>query len=781
MIGLLVAAQLVVMAHAPDTTSACAATEMTVAARDASGVIPQIALAKGGGAWQLLKSSAVSRVERDGAGQSSAITEATFLLATSALGRVATPAFVATAGAARAVASAPNIEVHAAPVPSPAVLVRAWLDRGARARASDTLYVGQQMDYVVDVQLNETARQRLRRNPTFFPPEMPGVLAYDLAPPSSVGRTGQHCFETLSYRRALFPLFAGPTVIAPAALTYSLPLSTSFFSREESFELRTDSVRFLAIDAPAANRPADFAGAVGAIAATATVSASSARMGDPVVLTLHLEGDGNVKLWPRPPLAVKWAMVAPGEERVVVDTSMARVHGTKEFDWLLTPREAGSQEITPIEYPYFDPERGEYARVSTGVLSLDIARATLASLDTAPAQRLAIRRTLRDDEPLPVPAHPWFWLLLTAAPLPVALRRFRDSQVKRSSRRSAALRLRALLSARQSPSPRTLRRAFLDAVAERVQSSSVVTRPAEFSRTLRLAGVTSETADEAGALLAQLDAAAFSAASDLPQSAIDRVRVVARAIDAQALRSRMPSAGGVMLLLVALSATVAAANPSSERSALFQLGVSAYDHAAFPAAQRHFAQLAEQSPRSADAWANLGAAAWQRADTAAAVRAWQRALRLDPLDDESRIRLESTQAPALRSPGYVPPVPLNWLAIAALSVWLGAWLLLGLPRRMRPPNSRALAGGALATAVLLLGASLGLRNQLDPRGLAVLRQTGEMTESPGAAASASAGAGETGRINARDGTWVRITIDGTRAGWVPAASVLPLDASALDD
>jgi hypothetical protein len=44
----------------------------------------------------------------------------------------------------------------------------------------DSLYVGQQVDYVVDVQLNAAARRRLRRNPTFFPPDMPAVLAYDV-------------------------------------------------------------------------------------------------------------------------------------------------------------------------------------------------------------------------------------------------------------------------------------------------------------------------------------------------------------------------------------------------------------------------------------------------------------------------------------------------------------------------------------------------------------------------------------------------------------------------
>src|SRR5258708_36464485 len=139
---------------------------------------------------------------------------------------------------------------------------------------------------------------------------MPGVLAYDLEAPTGVTPTGRGCYGALSYPRALFPLFAGRSSIAPAALTSSLPLSTSFFSREETFELRTDSVRFVSRDVPAERRPAAFTGAVGAVSATSRLSVPRTRMGDPVVLTLRIEGTGNVKLWPRPAVPVPWRSVA---------------------------------------------------------------------------------------------------------------------------------------------------------------------------------------------------------------------------------------------------------------------------------------------------------------------------------------------------------------------------------------------------------------------------------------------------------------------------------------
>jgi hypothetical protein len=611
-IGLLVAAQLAVIAHGPDTATTCAPFEVTVAARARGTVPPYIAPPVSSATTQLLRSTMISSVERDGAGQQTALTEATFTLATNATGRVSLPAFSASAASEHGTSAPPAVEVHGSNVPlAPTVVVRAWLDRGGHVAPSDTLYVGQQVDYVVDVQLNETARQRLRRNPTFFPPEMPGVLAYDLAPPAALPRTGRHCFETLSYRRALFPLFAGRSAISPASLTYSLPLSTSFFSREESFELRTDSVRFVAVDVPAAGRPADFGGAVGAVSATARLATQKARMGDPVVVTLRLEGTGNVKLWPRPPLSLDWATIANGEERVEVDTSLAQVRGAKEFDWLLTPRKAGQQVVPSLDYPHFDADRRAYAIAHTAPLSIDVASASLATMDSTPVTRYALRRTLRDEVPDSVPSRPWFWILLAVAPVPAATRRLRDSRHRRRSTQSATKRLSVAIAKSESLTARELRRLFLDAVCERVPETIGSTQRGDFARTLRRSGVTPETAESATALLERLDAAAFSAAGAIDQSAATSAAAIVKAIDREAIRplAKRAAAASASIAFICLlgAASVLGAIPSGQ-SAAFTEGVEAYDRGAFDSSERLFARVVARAPRAEDAWANLGAA-----------------------------------------------------------------------------------------------------------------------------------------------------------------------------
>jgi hypothetical protein len=779
MIGLLLIAQLTVAVHGPDTASTCAPIDVTVASRAPGALPPRISLGPLPASVQFLKSNLATRVERDGAGHVSSLTEGTFTFTVDAPARVTLPGFTAVMGRAQASATPSPITVHPSGTLPPTVLVRAWLDRGGNRGPVDSLQVGQQMDYVVDVHLNEAARQRLRRNPTFFPPEMPGVLAYDLAAPSAVTRTGRRCFETLSYRRALFPLFAGRSVIAPAALTYSLPLSTSFFSREETFELRTDSVRFVALDVPAAGRPAGFGGAVGALSISSKLSASDARMGDPVVLTVRIEGTGNVKLWPRPSLKVPWGMLADGAERVDVDTSASRVRGAKEFDWLLTPRSAGHQELPKIEYPYFDAERSEYSVASAPPLSLDVASASLATLDSAPVNRMPIRRVLRAETSEPLSSQPWFWLLLAIAPVPAVVRRANANRMARHDTRTNLQRVRALSSSSAIVTPRELRRIFLGALDERTPGISAAARSTDFARALRRAGVSVGTSDEATTLLEQLDAAAFSSTAQLDADMRERVVSVVNDVDQQAIRpSAIRSSGTRTLLLVAFltATTVLAVPPALETT--FIDAVQAYDHGAFTTAQRLFSRVATRAPRAVDAWANVGTAAWARGDTAAAVVGWQRALRLDPLDNDARERLGRVQPPVMRTPGYVPPIPLNALAIAALVLWIGAWMVFAIPHQARPAQSRAYAiAGMTVASVILLGA-MELRDHLDVRGLGVLRETRMLLDAPSARTAAASGAvGETGTLGAREGAWVHISLDNARSGWVPLASVLPMESA----
>src|SRR5260221_7886456 len=103
MIGLLVLAQLVAVAHAPDTASACAPVDVTVAARAPGAVPPRISMGSASGV-QFLRSSEATRLDRTRPGMT-ALTEATFLISARGKGRNSLPVFTAAACALRTTAS----------------------------------------------------------------------------------------------------------------------------------------------------------------------------------------------------------------------------------------------------------------------------------------------------------------------------------------------------------------------------------------------------------------------------------------------------------------------------------------------------------------------------------------------------------------------------------------------------------------------------------------------------------------------------------------------------
>ena len=767
-------AQLAITANGPDTGSACMPIQLTAAFRAQGRASVAIDPPRGPGI-QLLRSRVTTRVEPDGAGALSTIVEASALVTTGLTGRVQLPPFIATVDGRRVDSSPFVVELHAPIEPSPVVIVRAQLENLPSGTTIDSLVVGQQVDYTVDVLLNEPARNRLRRNPTFFPPEMAAVLAYDVSLPPGVPRQGRRCFETLSYRRALFPLFPGRVAIPPAVLTYSLPLSSSFFSREESFEVRTDSVFFAAVEPPLSDRPRDFAGAVGSIRISARLQSPTARVGDPVVLTARVNAVGNVKLLPRPALSLPWATITPSDERVRLDSATGRISGSKEFDWIIAPRAAGVQTIPGIHYAYYDPATRAYDVAETSPILVNVAAGALASSDTVLGSRLPLRLVMRPELGAPLGSRPLYWALLALAPIPAVVRRVSRRRRWRARELPPVKRLRQLAASRAPPSAPELRRLFLDALRDRVPS--VAREHAPLARTLRRAGVSDATALEAEALLGRLDDAAFSPGGELEPGDLRDAAELAEAVQRESMSSHaVTRALGVSGLLVVVGGSaLLGATDGAEQS--FAEGVRAYQRGQYSIAERRFQRATMDAPRAVDAWANLGTSAWEASDSAQASRAWHHALRLDPLDDEARERLVPLQLIGPRSAAYVPPLTPDLLSVVALGLWFVAWITLALPDRWRTGTSRRLAGGGIVLALATLGALLEVSQQLEARDLGVLVHGRALLESPApdAAMLAPAGAGEAGRIGAREGGWVHLTLDATRAGWVPAGSVLPID------
>jgi hypothetical protein len=336
---------------------------------------------------------------------------------------------------------------------------------------------------------------------------------------------------------------------------------------------------------------------------------------------------------------------------------------------------------------------------------------------------------------------------------------------------SAKERVRQLAASRAPADATLLRRDYAAALVERLRlPPPVLSNRAVFVRTLRRCGVTKETASEAGALLAELDASVFGRETALPPDAALRARRMLEAVDAEALprealvaREIIPL-GTVLLLLVSLGSLAASTDDSA--AAEFRRAVSAYDARDIERAGEIFSGIAAMHPRAADAWANAGTVAWQRQDTAAAVAGWQRALRLEPLAEDVRERLRFTPGFRAGILGDVPPIPVAALAVLGAALWLTGW---GLIARARALHVRRDAGTALV--LLAVGVALGgrvLQDRVDGHRTFVLTAADHLRTTPALAGDAVAdvATGEVGVSTGAQGAWTRLRLSDGRKGWI---------------
>ncbi len=680
----------------------------------------------------------------------------------------------------------------------PPVVTRSRLDpaRGVNFHAillPDTVYVGEQSTYQIGVFLNQEVRQRLRRNPEFTPPETRSLLVYDLpdAKTPLVGNIDGRPYEVHVFQRAFFALSPGRYPVPPSKLTYALPQSASFFSREESNTLRSETLFLVVLPMPAAGRPDDWAGAVGEWRARLRVDSRSGRVGNAIVVTMRVEGRGNIALLPRPRLSVGWASMVAADERVEFDSTPSTLGGAKEFDWLVTPRQAGKRSIPPQRFAYFNPGARRYELASTEAVEITVAEGDMVAADSiadafaladaasAVPPTLTVRATMGSAAARSWLRSPWFAALLLLAPLPAALGAFRKRRRRARPVPSNARRLRDAANAAALDAA-TLRRLTHDALRDRLALDAGLALANEtLVSDLRHEGVTGETARRAVLLLQRLDAAVFSGAQPVHVPAAADLSALVSAIDAEARRRGAQRASRrtvqVMVLLAAAAAAPVLARQFDDADKSWAAAQTAFAGRDFERAKRHFMDVARLRVDHPDVWANVGTAAWMAGDTARAVQGWQRALRRAPLDRELRDRLALVRAVQDRGAARVPHVPVQLPPALLLLGWLAGWGLLArrawTGRRVAPLGAWLFVGGAL-----LLGAAAALDDLQRAPDAAVVARSEPLRALPvlGAEPGAAPLTGEVARVLQRRGAWAQVRLDGQRQGWIAAELLLPL-------
>ncbi len=627
----------------------------------------------------------------------------------------------------------------------------------------DTVLVGQQLDVIVAAWFPRDLRTRLRRLPLLSVQTPGGVWSYPDAAPTEVAASRlvrSRWMDLFLAHQMVFPLAPGRIVIPPASLDYAVPVTFSFFSREDRYSLKSDSVPVTVLALPGGGRPADDQHVVAqGLTLDVSVEPVESRVGEAIDVTAILTGVGNVALWPEPP--IRWPAgfrAYPGETGMRLEPRDGWIAGRKTFRYLVMPDSAGTFLLPEVRYPYYDIAVGTYAAVGTPPRALAVApgaepRAAraLPALLRAPAERWT--------ELLARALAPWGWLGLLLGP-PLVAWMWRRRVPARP----------AVPSASPEPPPLTrlgrLEREFHVVLESHVPDATA--RDGDgLARALRAAGVEHAVADHVMRLRDRLRAVRYGP-TGLGDSAeltaeIEQVLHVLGAEPPGTRRRRMVTTACLVALLVPASRIGLAQAPSAE--ALYEAG-------ALRAAADSFAARAAAEPRIAAHWYNLGATLYRVGADGKATAAWTVAARLAPRDAvirRARELLPPPDAPTELLLAVGAATPGEW-ALVAGACWLALWVAVTAWRRRWLTASLALCTAAAA--------GLGVREwQRRDRALAVVVNPGSpvrVAPYGGASAAATVEAGAALLVERRHGAWLEVRRrDGLR-GWVLASEVVAL-------
>ena len=131
---------------------------------------------------------------------------------------------------------------------------------------------------------------------------------------------------------------------------------------------------------PTEGRPRDYDGAVGEYRLDAELSRDSVSAGDPVTLTLSIEGRGNLRSvdLPELPDTPGFRTFDPKTDEQLRATASG-VRGEKRWEYVLVPESGGTKEIGPWSFEYFDPSQEKYVSATVGPLKLNVSGTAAAS------------------------------------------------------------------------------------------------------------------------------------------------------------------------------------------------------------------------------------------------------------------------------------------------------------------------------------------------------------------------------------------------------------------
>ncbi len=172
---------------------------------------------------------------------------------------------------------------------------------------------------------------------------------------------------------ALFAQKTGELEIDPMGLECMVVVPTGGWSYRKFQHKFSSGKAKITVKPLPGNQPADFSGLVGELDMQVTMDKTNAQTDDPITLSIKYSGKGNLKFLenPQPELPKDFEMFDPKlSERSTRQGNV--VGGTRQIDYLLIPRRAGTYKLPPITTSYFDLKKGDYVTLRSPEIVLSV-------------------------------------------------------------------------------------------------------------------------------------------------------------------------------------------------------------------------------------------------------------------------------------------------------------------------------------------------------------------------------------------------------------------------
>jgi hypothetical protein len=278
------------------------------------------------------------------------------------------------------------------------LFIRATIDK-------NKVYLGEQVTvtYKLYTRLNIASQMSVDKLPQYQ-----GFWAEELETARNISFSrevidGQQYNVGLLKRAALFPNQAGKLEVTPFELTIPIQVQKKKnpnnvwddffgdpFGRAEivEYQAKSNTLKVEVMPLPENNKPESFKGAVGKFDFSATLDKQKTKTNEPINLKFDISGTGNIKLLELPPFELPngFEKYDPKVDEQI--NRAGKISGTKKADYLLIPRIAGTREIPPIEFSYFDPEKRSYQTISSKSYSVSVEQGQGGASDYANQQSI---------------------------------------------------------------------------------------------------------------------------------------------------------------------------------------------------------------------------------------------------------------------------------------------------------------------------------------------------------------------------------------------------------